>query len=312
MDLGIGTSPSTRMKFKKATRAVEKLQTEVIFQKHQIEALEAKLERLKPKKRRKIPNPNKRFMTLATILLGSEVPEEPQVKAQEEPQVDETKDEVEEDSDENDDFSPGLSLSSRYGPSPPLLTRPTPSQQLLNQLAVARTASPWECQDFSDKVPSCATSCISPAALTVGCSDEEDYSCECSMFESTAFLCGSSADVASPRMPPSSTRSTSTTATSPNTLTTRRVVHSLTAPPHRLPPQFLSDDVATTTTSPTATPFIFVRDHTLPFRVRHLVCHPAPPAPASHGRAKRVDAVLDCAKTCITSRQGGRLRRGQL
>ena len=44
---------------------------QLILQNQRITALEAKVERLRPKKRRKIPNPNKKFIQLAEILAAT-------------------------------------------------------------------------------------------------------------------------------------------------------------------------------------------------------------------------------------------------
>ncbi|KAK0709925.1 hypothetical protein B0T26DRAFT_723514, partial [Lasiosphaeria miniovina] len=105
-DLSKGSSPSTRRKFQKAARAVDKLQMDLVLKKARIEALKAELERIKPKKRRKIPNPNKQFMDLGTILLGSQVDAEPEAEPQAEPEPDEMEEEEEDEDDDDDEVLP--------------------------------------------------------------------------------------------------------------------------------------------------------------------------------------------------------------
>lgn len=65
---GQDKSPSTRLGFQKAAKACRLLATESAIKDQKIRALEAQLERLRPKKRRKVPNPNSQFMTIGEIL----------------------------------------------------------------------------------------------------------------------------------------------------------------------------------------------------------------------------------------------------
>ena len=57
-----------RRLFQKAAKAFDNKAMECILKDERIRALEAEIERLQPKKRRRIPNPNRKFMTLAECL----------------------------------------------------------------------------------------------------------------------------------------------------------------------------------------------------------------------------------------------------
>ena len=67
-DLGVGQAPIVRRLFQKAATAFNNKVMECILKDERIRSLEAQIERLQPKKRRKIPNPNRTFMTLAECL----------------------------------------------------------------------------------------------------------------------------------------------------------------------------------------------------------------------------------------------------
>lgn len=88
-DMGIGRSPHTRSRFNKAAKAYDNQNTEIAFRDRRIEELETRIERLQPKKRRAIPNPNRRFQDLAEILSnGQGIPtEKPQQQAEKEEEV---------------------------------------------------------------------------------------------------------------------------------------------------------------------------------------------------------------------------------
>lgn len=73
--MGIRKSPYTKSKFNKATKAYDNQNTEITFKDRRIEELQTRIERLQPKKRRTIPNPNRRFQELAEILgNGQDIP----------------------------------------------------------------------------------------------------------------------------------------------------------------------------------------------------------------------------------------------
>lgn len=73
MDLAVNKSPGTRLAMRKIASAWEKQQMEAVVNQQRIVALEAEVERLRPKKRRKkVPNPNKRFMTVSEILAAGQ------------------------------------------------------------------------------------------------------------------------------------------------------------------------------------------------------------------------------------------------
>ena len=67
-DLGKYEVPVIRRKFQKAACAYDNKVMEGILKDERIRQLEAQLERLQPKRRRKIPNPNRTFMTLGECL----------------------------------------------------------------------------------------------------------------------------------------------------------------------------------------------------------------------------------------------------
>lgn len=87
-DMGKGRSPHTRSRFNKAAKAYDNQGTEIAFKDRHIEELKAQIERLQPKKRRAIPNPNRRFQDLAEILGTDQntpiaTPEQPQEEEEE-------------------------------------------------------------------------------------------------------------------------------------------------------------------------------------------------------------------------------------
>ena len=67
-DLGKYEAPSVRRKFQKAAKAYDAISMELVLREERIRELEAQLERVQPRKRRKIPNPNRTFMTLSECL----------------------------------------------------------------------------------------------------------------------------------------------------------------------------------------------------------------------------------------------------
>ena len=71
-NLNKAEAPSIRQAFRKISRVFERKEIELAVKDQKIQALEAEIERLRPKKRRKIPNPNKRFIHLSEILATSQ------------------------------------------------------------------------------------------------------------------------------------------------------------------------------------------------------------------------------------------------
>lgn len=73
-DMGKNEAPDVRRRFQKAAEAFDKKVMECRLKEERIQQLEAQLERAQPKRRKKIPNPNRAFMTLAEILASGGVP----------------------------------------------------------------------------------------------------------------------------------------------------------------------------------------------------------------------------------------------
>ena len=67
-DFGKNEPPAVRRKFQKSAKAYEDKALEGVFKDERIRELEAQSERLQPKRRKKIPNPNRTWMTLAECL----------------------------------------------------------------------------------------------------------------------------------------------------------------------------------------------------------------------------------------------------
>lgn len=68
LDMSKWRSPSTRSKYRRIAKAFDRLHTELVLKDQRIADLEARIETLQPKrKRKKIPNPNKKFMTIGEI-----------------------------------------------------------------------------------------------------------------------------------------------------------------------------------------------------------------------------------------------------
>lgn len=67
-DLGKYEAPSVRRKFQKAAKAYDAISMELVLKDERIRELEAQLERVQPRKKRKIPNPNRTFMRLSECL----------------------------------------------------------------------------------------------------------------------------------------------------------------------------------------------------------------------------------------------------
>ena len=90
-DLGVDHSPSTRRNYAKIAKAFEAQETALSAAKARIASLEEEVARLKRgKKRKAVPNPNRRFMDVAEALVaGDPIPPikgapEPEVEVQEE------------------------------------------------------------------------------------------------------------------------------------------------------------------------------------------------------------------------------------
>lgn len=80
MDMAKKSSPATRLKFRRIAMAFDKLASELATEKHQNAGLRDEIERLKPKQhRKKIPNPNKRFMSLGDMGDDPEGPDKAQI-----------------------------------------------------------------------------------------------------------------------------------------------------------------------------------------------------------------------------------------
>jgi hypothetical protein len=65
---------SLKRTFRKISRAFERKEAELVLKEQKIQALEATLDRMRPKKKKKIHNPNKRFMNLSDILGNAKKP----------------------------------------------------------------------------------------------------------------------------------------------------------------------------------------------------------------------------------------------
>ncbi|KJZ73083.1 hypothetical protein HIM_07467 [Hirsutella minnesotensis 3608] len=65
---------SLKRTFRKISRAFERKEAELVLKDRKIQDLEATLDRMRPKKKKKIPNPNKRFMDLSDILGNGKKP----------------------------------------------------------------------------------------------------------------------------------------------------------------------------------------------------------------------------------------------
>jgi hypothetical protein len=76
-DLGLNKTPKTRRRYSVIAKGFEAQQQTVVAHTLRIASLEEELARLKRgKKRKAVPNPNKRFMTLGDTLAGKEsIPE---------------------------------------------------------------------------------------------------------------------------------------------------------------------------------------------------------------------------------------------
>ena len=92
-DMAVGRSPGTRRSYSLIARGFEFKETELVTARAEITALKGQLERLtRSRKRKKVPNPNKRFMELGEILASGgeaqevlEVVEESEEEPLEEP-----------------------------------------------------------------------------------------------------------------------------------------------------------------------------------------------------------------------------------
>lgn len=107
---GPNASPDSKRKAKKASKAYNQLQAELVLKNQEITALKAQIELLtKTKKRKAVPNPSKKFMQIGDIIAqgytvenleDGSVPEPPRKKARRQPVV------VEEDEDEDAEEEP--------------------------------------------------------------------------------------------------------------------------------------------------------------------------------------------------------------
>ncbi|KAI5923802.1 hypothetical protein F4810DRAFT_667503 [Camillea tinctor] len=66
--MGKFRTPRARALLERCARAVDKHGSKAVYYEREIQALRLQIERLDKKKRKKIPNPNKAFMTIAQIL----------------------------------------------------------------------------------------------------------------------------------------------------------------------------------------------------------------------------------------------------
>jgi hypothetical protein len=62
------SSPTTQTRLKKHAKAFDQLAVNYVEKNLEVEQLKSQLERLQPKRRRKVPNPNKRFIQIGQIL----------------------------------------------------------------------------------------------------------------------------------------------------------------------------------------------------------------------------------------------------
>ena len=78
LDLAIGSTPARRLLFRKVAKAFDHKAIELVEAKRTIRRLEQEVERLQRKKtRKKIPNPNQRFITIGEALAsGATIPED--------------------------------------------------------------------------------------------------------------------------------------------------------------------------------------------------------------------------------------------
>ncbi|MGI0016370.1 MAG: hypothetical protein ACREBU_23365 [Nitrososphaera sp.] len=109
-NLNKSESQSIRQTFRKVTRLFERKEIELALKDQKIQALEAQIERLQPKKRRKVPNPNKRFIQLSEILGGGKELEDIEERVLDEIEVAvEVVDSSEEEEEEEEADPPDLS-----------------------------------------------------------------------------------------------------------------------------------------------------------------------------------------------------------
>ena len=88
---------------------------QLILQNQRITALEAEVKRLRPKKRRKVPNPNKKFMQLAEILATtSQEAGKQEIKPQKTATVEVESDSSDEEEEEEEGVIP-TAVSARSG-----------------------------------------------------------------------------------------------------------------------------------------------------------------------------------------------------
>ncbi len=92
MDLANEGSPGARYKFRKIAKAFGDQEIELVLAKRKIAELEARLKKLVPKRRKKIPNPNKKFMDLVDILAADQIPAKKVQRAKKVVVVEETED----------------------------------------------------------------------------------------------------------------------------------------------------------------------------------------------------------------------------
>lgn len=110
-DMGVTCTPTTKYKFKKAAKALEKKDSELVQAQGEIARLTEEVERLqRSKKRKRVPNPTKRFQTVFEALaVGEEIPPNQLDSSSQESEVEEP---VEEDSGveevEEEELAPAL------------------------------------------------------------------------------------------------------------------------------------------------------------------------------------------------------------
>ncbi|KAK6063722.1 transposase [Seiridium cupressi] len=107
-DLSKDRSPTTRLLLRKVAKAFETQAVKMVVMEQEIKQLQAKVDRLRPKRRRKVPNPNRRFIEIGEILSGGpQVTANAPSSAQEEVVVDEE----DEEDDGQDQYIPSTRVS---------------------------------------------------------------------------------------------------------------------------------------------------------------------------------------------------------
>ncbi|KAJ0131291.1 hypothetical protein HZ326_25608 [Fusarium oxysporum f. sp. albedinis] len=144
-DLGKNKSPSTRRRYSVISRGFEAQESKIASLGTRIASLEEEVGRLsRGKKRKAIPNPNKRFMTLAEALVASDAISEPNESIERADAVEDVievggmeEDEMSNSEEEELTVSNILDLNSRGFPS-----RHRDVEEIANRLLADRDASP--------------------------------------------------------------------------------------------------------------------------------------------------------------------------